>query len=522
MKILILTPIQVEHEAVLSHLSNSSEVIVEGNRYVIGHFTGESHTFEIVTRQTGSGDSIIAIATERAVKRFNPVVVLLVGVAGGVKDVDIGDIVIGTKYYGFEQGLATDEGIKARPWSSHYSKPMQELAKSVAARKEWRERLQGRQTPKVVFGAIGSSNKVVTGVHSELYHRIKEQYNDTTALEMEAAGFGEAMSAYPTIYALNLRGVSDLIEDKRHSDKAGYQKMAAANVAAFAFELINRLTPAHFRSEETEIRNQLDDLLELLELPKKSIAPVKKEEKYPLPPNRAPRELERLQPLSKEDREYISVALDQLGNKGKANKLKAKLDSLYNFQQLGLRALRRPAIERYERLDKAKVEKKQVILQQYRSNSNDIRDRNVEPFFIDADLDTLQAFDLDAEQNRHFRLSRIQRVLISDNPWRFERRHIRKQTDIFRIADNEPVFVQLRLDVMAYNLLMDAYPKARNETFPGAEPNTFDFEAMVNHNFYGLINFIMGNADHIEVLGPESLKQRMREESEKILKKLET
>lgn len=520
MKILIMTPIQVEHEAVIAHLTGTTEEIVDGSRYVKGQFTGKHHAFEVVTQKTGSGDTCIALATQKAVRRFNPVVALLLGVAGGIKDVNIGDVVVGTKYYGYEHALETDEGLKARPRSGHYSKPLKALAESVSAHQDWWKRLPGDQVPNVVFGAIASGNKVVAGTASTVYQYLKTAYNDTTAIEMEAAGFGEAISDYPTIPALNLRGISDLIDSKQQAEAAGSQQLAAANVAAFTFELIFQLNTAQVLPLETEFRNRLDDFMEILRTPQQTVALTKSAEAYPLPPNRAPQELERLQPLTKDDRLYLAELLDQHGDAEKTKRVMAKLDSLYDFQQLGLEALRRPAIERYERLEQAKSDKRQVVLQQYRSNSNDIRDRRVEPFKIDPDLDTLQAFDVDIEQIRHFRLSRIKRVLSTERPWQFEPLHVRKETDDFRITDNEMVSVQIRLDVQAYNILTEAYPSTRSKILDSAEPNSFDFEAKVNHRFYGLINFIMGHASHVEVLGPESLKQRIREEAEMILGKM--
>ena len=479
MRILILTPIQKEQEAVKAHLSDIKEQIIDGSRYVTGKFRGASHSFEIINQMTGSGDSIIALATEKAVKRFNPMVVFLVGVAGGIKDVSIGDVVVGTKYYGYEKSLESSEGSMARPWSGQYSKQLKVLAESVDSKKNWWKRLTTEMVPNVKFGAIASGNKVLSTTTSQVFQHLKTSYNDSLAIEMEAAGFGEAMSDYPHIYSLNIRGISDLIDGKRHADEAGSQELAAANAAAFTFEIIFQLNTAYFSPVEIEVRNRLDDFMELLSKTTVINLPTNKHKNYAPPPSRAPQELERLQPLSKTDRLLISKALDQLGGDEVADKIKAKLDSLYDFQQLGLEALRRPAIERYESLERARVWQRQVVLKQYRSNSNDIRDRKVEPFKIDADLDTLQAFDVDLGQNRHFRLSRIRRVQPTDEPWQHEDRHIRKETDDFRIADNEMVNVHLRLDVLAYNLLTEAYPNSRRNLLEGAEQNSWDYEGKV-------------------------------------------
>lgn len=519
MKLLILTPIPVEHEAVMAHLTERTEEIVGGSRYVKGNFEGRHHRFEVVVQQTGSGDSTIALATQKAVRLFSPVAVLLVGVAGGVKDVSIGDVVVGTKYYGYEHAKESDSGTKARPFAGTYSKPLRAMAESVGANRDWWRRLPDGQLPNVVFGAIASGNKVLASTESPLYRLLMDSYNDTTAIEKEAAGFGEAMGDYPTIHAINIRGISDLLDGKSQAEAAGSQPLAARHAAAFAFELINQLNTAYFSPTGVEFRSQLDDFVQLL---KKAQAPLLPENRdYPTPPNRAPRELEHLKPLTQEDQAYIIEALERAGNGEASKKLRSKLDSLFDFQQLGLTALGLPAIERYKRLEAAKTDKRAVVLQDYRSNSNDVRNRRVEPFHINADLDMLQAFDVDIEDTRHFRLSRIRRVLPTDEPWRFEARHVMKHTDVFRIADNKMERVELRMDVRAFNMLTETFPAARHVTHEGADPNEYHFMAEVNHGFLGLLDFIMANARHVEVLGPEGLKRRVREEAEWVIRKME-
>ena len=230
-------------------------------------------------------------------------------------------------------------------------------------------------------------------------------------------------------------------------------------------------------------------------------------------------ELRYLQSLTEGEKGRIGTLLNQYLSEKEALYLNKKLGSLYDFQQLGLRALRRPALERIDRLEAARKQKLRAVLKNYRSNSNKIRDRRVEVFHVDPDLDTIQAFDVEERATRHFRLSRIQRVEITDLAWEFEGHHSLKPTDVFRIADIEQVLVQLRLDVQAYNALIEQFPKALSEIQPGAEPNTFDFQSKVNDKFFGLINFIMGNAGHVEVLGPPVLIKRIQEEATKILEK---
>jgi len=231
------------------------------------------------------------------------------------------------------------------------------------------------------------------------------------------------------------------------------------------------------------------------------------------------KELKHLLPLTEEDRAKISRALHQFSSKKDAMYLNNKLSSLYDFQKLGLQALRRPALEKIDRLEAGKVHEHQVIIENYRSNSNTIKDRRVEPFHIDPELDTLQAYDVDKEKNAHFKLSRIDRVIQTDDPWIFKEAHRYKYTDVFRIANNDKILVQLQLDVWGYNVLIENYPKAKNDITPGADPNSFEFQSHVNAKFLGIIPFIMGNAEHVAIIHPASLQEAVWEAAENILKK---
>ena len=236
-------------------------------------------------------------------------------------------------------------------------------------------------------------------------------------------------------------------------------------------------------------------------------------------PDRRLKELQRLMPLTEEERARVRTMINKELSAKDALYFNNKLDSLYDFQKLGLRALRRPELEKIDRLETAKKHKTQVILEKYRSNSNTIQDRRIEPFHIDPELDTLQAYDVDKQKTSHFRLSRIERVIPSEEIWVHQDQHHYKYTDVFRIADDRQVMVQLRLKVWGYNVLVENFPKSRADITPGTESNTFEFQGMVNSRFLGLINFILGNADHVEILHPEALKEKVREEAQKILQK---
>ena len=74
----------------------------EGTVYYEGTFFCKECEWDIKVAEIGSGNPRTAFETERAINYFRPNVTLFVGVAGGIKDVRIGDVVAATQVYGYE------------------------------------------------------------------------------------------------------------------------------------------------------------------------------------------------------------------------------------------------------------------------------------------------------------------------------------------------------------------------------------------------------------------------------------
>ena len=83
MTILILTPLPIEFQAVVCHLSNNRKSIVKNSAaYEIGDFSGNQGHAKIIIREPGMRVVDMAIATERAIQEYKPQIALLVGIAG--------------------------------------------------------------------------------------------------------------------------------------------------------------------------------------------------------------------------------------------------------------------------------------------------------------------------------------------------------------------------------------------------------------------------------------------------------
>jgi nucleoside phosphorylase len=244
MKIVILTPIAIEYRAVRQMLEELQIDTKNDCVYETGRFRGKYHLFSVTIRLCGSKNANIALATEKAVQHWQPDMVLLTGIAGGVKDVQIGDVVVGTKAYGYEAGKETPEGFVTRPEVYPGHPALLEQIRSIALTDRWQESLDHAVSfslPNVLFGPIASGDKVIASKNSPVFQLLKQTYNDTTALEMESVGFAGAMAAYPDIPAANIRGISDLLDDKHRTDNLGGQEKAMQGVVAFLSGLFYQL-----------------------------------------------------------------------------------------------------------------------------------------------------------------------------------------------------------------------------------------------------------------------------------------
>lgn len=236
----VLTALGVEFAAVHSHLSEIVEIVHKGTVYEVGRVCDEGPT--IAMAEIGAGNVGAAFETERAIEFFQPRIVLFVGVAGGVKDVDIGDVVAATKVYGYESGKE-DGTLRLRPDIGTVSYGLEQRARAVARAGAWRDRrlATGQETRRqfdALIGPIAAGEKVVADTASRTYRLIRDALSDTLAVEMEGIGTLRAVRANSGVECLVVRGISDLLDDKGLSDAAGSQPVAAASAAAFAIEVL--------------------------------------------------------------------------------------------------------------------------------------------------------------------------------------------------------------------------------------------------------------------------------------------
>lgn len=235
----VLTALPVEYSAVLRHIVDPKEALHQkGTVYEVGSF----EDWQILIAQTGQGNPNAAVEAERAIASFSPNVLIFVGVAGGLKDLCIGDVVAAEKVYGYEFGKAA-ETFQPRPEFGNASYSLKQRAAAESKKPNWKQRIDGTTSEcsaKVLVKPIAAGEKVVSSTRSETLKFLRSQYSDAVAVEMEGLGCLTACQANEEVRAIIIRGISDLIDGKEQSDLQGTQELAACHAAAFAFEILSK------------------------------------------------------------------------------------------------------------------------------------------------------------------------------------------------------------------------------------------------------------------------------------------
>ena len=214
-------------------------------------------SYRIVIGMAGEAGIVSgALAVQRAITRFRPRYVLLVGVAGGMPNrVRQGDVLLATSIWNYDYGAVDTEFHPRHDFTFRSDGRL--LAAALALSTPWQDRI-AKESPEPDYrperyaGRFGSGNKVIEYMGSSFVNSIMEVNASIDGVEMEGAGAAAAIEA-ATAQGINvgflmIRGISDVpqqvdpvLGDKKDREK--WKLYAADAAASYTLSLIEHNWP---------------------------------------------------------------------------------------------------------------------------------------------------------------------------------------------------------------------------------------------------------------------------------------
>ena len=206
----------------------------------------------------------------------------------------------------------------------------------------------------------------------------------------------------------------------------------------------------------------------------------------------------------------LSILNKVEGNNAIVERLRRKLDRFYDLNILSNPQVREQAAHNVSVLYDAIKRHRLVKIQGYSSpHSKSQTDRVVEPFMMMNNNNDVRCYELSSEMNKTFKVSRMSDVLLLDLEWGNESRHRHVFTDIFMFSGEEELPVEVQLDRLAYNLMLEEYPKSA-EFIVQEDDAHWLFRGEVA-SYLGISRFVLGLYDHVKVLGSDAFRSYLSE-----------
>lgn len=148
-----------------------------------------------------------------------------------------------------------------------------------------------------------------------------------------------------------------------------------------------------------------------------------------------------------------------------------------------------------------------IQLCKYRSlTSNSVEDRLVEPMQITDDYRYLIAWDLGKNDQRQFKLDRIEDVDLTDQ--RVQQGRTPSPMDLFGLTGDSWIPVKMTLSSTAHHLLLEEFPLSQR--FIRKVNDHIVFDGLVR-NWKGIGRFILGLPGEIKIVEPQELKEYIQQ-----------
>jgi nucleoside phosphorylase len=255
--------------------------------YYVGKLSipGEDRSYTVVVVQLiEMGNPDAAIATTKVIPRWRPRNVLMVGIAGGVKEkVALGDVVVSQYAHYYEPAKRKPRVVEHRDRQFNSDLMLFARAQHYEAA-EWKGDIHSPRPdaggepklPDVKFGPIACGEEVIADLKA--LTNIQRQCPKMVAVAMEGAGVAKAVlsTGTPPRY-LEIRGISDYAGPDKTD---GWHEYAANAAAAFTIGFLrSRPFPPGPPPEQSSGKTQASPTLVMIA---QSLRPISAEELMPI------------------------------------------------------------------------------------------------------------------------------------------------------------------------------------------------------------------------------------------------
>jgi nucleoside phosphorylase len=240
---LLFAPLEEERDALLAKLPGHRKVESDGTDVHV-YFEAEIQTCRkdgavyrvVVTSPAGMGPIQAVITASAATARWRPDHVVVVGIAGGLKDeVATGDVMVARSVADYTVGKVREDGSREERWEM-YPADTRLLNAANAFREGWTDlvalaRPEGTDAPTRHAGVIASGGNVIAS--KDLISAYRKDMPKLIGVEMEGGGAAAALHGHalrPRF--LMVRGVSDLADAEGNAATKKRWRAYARDVAA--------------------------------------------------------------------------------------------------------------------------------------------------------------------------------------------------------------------------------------------------------------------------------------------------
>lgn len=200
--------------------------------------------------------------------------------------------------------------------------------------------------------------------------------------------------------------------------------------------------------------------------------------------------------------------------------LRKKLTSVYNCTSMANSIVKGKNAININHIIEAIEGKRQVVLKNYASSHTGIiRDRLVEPFGFTTNYIQIWCYEPESGMNKLFNTARVGSVEVLQQEWQHTTEHREGYIDIFRMMGFEQKRVQLKVGVMARNLMTEEYPLSERD-MTQIDDNHWLLDTQVC-NYIGISRFVLGLMSDIEIVDSPEFEQYVLKEVEHMQNRLQ-